>query len=60
MKKEKFIKICPRCGGKNVSYGMVGPTPMKEICKDCNIEGFFPEVAESKIEDFRKKFKKLK
>lgn len=58
MKKEKHIKICPKCGSTNVSYSMIGPTPKNDLCKDCNIEGFFPEVEESKIEDFRKKLKK--
>ena len=70
MKKKKYLKICPKCGSTNVStYTKAGvmAEELLDYCKDCyygyqGVEGgsFFPEVEESKIEEFRKELKKKK
>lgn len=61
MKKEKWMKICPKCGSTNISpYTKAGLSEgeiLIDYCKNCNygypFGGFFPEVEESKIELFR-------
>lgn len=67
MKKRSYIKICPKCGGTNIGSLAVGGTnfgvPLVDYCKDCYYSypsgrAFFPEIEESKIEDFRKKLKR--
>lgn len=66
MKKPKYVKICPKCGSTNITpytkSGVIFGENLVDYCKDCYYgygkSGFFPEVEESKIEEFRKKLKK--
>jgi hypothetical protein len=55
----KFVKICPKCGSLNISCGNLGRQPIL-ICSDCGFEiiGNFPEIEETKIEEFRKHLKR--
>ena len=57
MKKEQFIKICPKCGSidlpiKTDFFQMLMPTPEK--CRRCRYTGLFPEIEINGIEKFRK------
>ena len=58
MKKEKFVRICPKCGSADISR------PFLKIlgsltCRNCNYKNpIFPEVAINKIELFRKELKR--
>ncbi len=59
-KKEKYVKICPRCGGTNIKIPPVGldiRMTLKDYCNDCKSWGMFPEIKESEVEEFRKKLK---
>lgn len=58
--KEKFVKICPKCGSKDVqtdysnaavwAYG----APTSNKCDNCShVAKVFPEVAESELKDFK-------
>lgn len=66
MKREKYVKICPRCGSTNVvpwtKLGLSTGEQLTEYCKDCYYGypggGFFPEVEISEIKEFRKRLKK--
>ena len=64
-KEEKYVSICPVCGSldiraDNSSPGFVGyGAPLRSICCSCGYSAYvFPEVPESKIEEFRKNVKK--
>ena len=62
MAKEKYVKICPKCGSTKItSYEpkllSVG-ADLGWYCKDCNYRGLFPEIEKSEIEEFRKELKK--
>ena len=59
--KNKFIKICPKCGSidmpvKTNFTEMLMPTPEK--CSKCSYAGLFPEIDINEIESFRKELKK--
>ena len=57
----RYIKICPQCGSINVKLPNAGldiRMTIKDMCEDCDNIGNFPEVEESRIEEFKKKFKK--
>lgn len=59
--KEKYLKICPKCGSINIKIppaGMDIKMTVKDYCEDCQNIGNFPEVKESEIENFRKKLRK--
>jgi len=60
MKKNKFIKICPKCASIDLPImgfaQMIAPTPEK--CGKCGYTGLFPEMSIDEIENFRKKLKK--
>ena len=61
MNPEKYHKICPQCGSTNVKIppaGMDIRMTFQDYCEDCGARGMFPEIEESKIEEFRKKLKK--
>lgn len=71
MSKENYIKICPKCGSTN--WKMPNPTHATvgsltrvqmvnnvHLCQDCDYQGIFPEVEESKVEEFRKQLKERK
>ena len=68
MRKEKYIKVCPKCGSVDISpYTKIGLTEGEQLvdyCKECNYGypwgGFFPEVKEYMIENFRKNLRKQK
>lgn len=65
-KKEKYIKICPKCGSTNIGqvkdicHYQAGAI-LTDYCLDCNYGyphgAHMPEVEESGIEEFRKKLK---
>ncbi len=60
MKKENYVKICPQCGSTNTKIppaGMDVKMTKQDYCVDCGNWGMFPEVKESKIEEFSKRFK---
>ena len=59
-KMDKYIKICPKCGSTNVTIPSAGldiALTVPDYCRDCGFRGRFPEVEESKTEEFRKKIK---
>tara|TARA_Y100000310_G_C20689135_1_gene821038 strand:- start:291 stop:491 length:201 start_codon:yes stop_codon:yes gene_type:complete len=65
MKKEKYVKICPKCGSKDVSSDLSvasiarGSFQNDFKCNKCEYKGmFFPEIGESKLKEYRKKLKK--
>jgi hypothetical protein len=60
----KYIEVCPKCGSINI--GSQGYRILNSFCKDCgygekspgtNTKTFFPEVDETKLEQFRKDLK---
>ena len=56
--QEKYIKICPFCGSTETSIPPAGldvKMTIRDYCRDCRKFGTFPEVAISKIAEFRKK-----
>lgn len=58
MKKENYVKVCPLCGSTNITHRIVGYGTTL-VCKDCRYENtFFPEVEDSKVEEFKKNLKK--
>ena len=62
-KNEKYVKICPHCGSTETSIPPAGldvKMTIRDYCRDCRKFGTFPEVALSKVEEFRKKLKKGK
>jgi ribosomal protein L40E len=72
MKKEKYVKICPKCGSINItpfsgiyagitsgSAGSAGEL-LIDKCRKCNYKGLIPEIKKSGIEKFRKNIKKKK
>lgn len=62
MKKEKSLKICPKCGSVNISFDTFSEAgPVFDVCKDCGYGGktsqkfvAIPEIKEFEIEKFRK------
>ncbi len=57
MEKEKFVRICPKCGSIDITrlvFRILGPL----ICKNCDYKNpIFPEIEINKIELFRKELK---
>jgi len=56
------VKICPRCGSTNITLlgGFAWQQSMgitTEKCRDCNYDGFMPEVEKSELNKFKKKLK---
>ncbi len=52
-----FVKICPRCGGTNITIPPAGldiKMTVPDYCRDCHNFGLFPEVEESEIDYFQK------
>ena len=61
MTKGKFIKICPQCGGINITIppaGMDIRMTIPDYCSDCKNMGIFPEIEISKIKEFKKGLQK--
>ncbi len=54
---KEYIRICPNCGSKNISYYTDYYTRQYR-CKDCNY--FANEFPETKILDYKKESKKIK
>ncbi len=58
-KKEKYLKICPKCKSIDIvpdksTLQQMGVLPQNYICKKCGHSGFvFPEVAISELKDFK-------
>jgi hypothetical protein len=58
MKNKRFIKICPNCGGVNITIPKAGLDlimTMKDYCKECLCKGNFPEVDVEDVKKIRKK-----
>ena len=58
MKKENFVRICPKCGSINliVDYpNITTPMMIGSKCQDCGYSGVCPEVEISNIKEFKKK-----
>lgn len=72
-RKEKFVKICPRCGSTNVQLDATDGGSF-DICLDCNFGNFrkepilrfgnqtgfiqrFPEIKQKDIKKFKKSIK---
>jgi len=54
---EKYTKVCPRCGSKDVRFEATS-AGIFDICKKCEFRmNNFPEVKESELENFRKEIK---
>lgn len=50
---KKFVKICPNCGGGNVSSNPVQYlNPNASKCNDCGYQGLFTEVEEKNLNKF--------
>jgi len=61
MTKEKFIKICPKCGSIDITIppaGMDFGMAISDYCSDCKNRGIFPEIEISKIKNFKKNLQK--
>jgi len=59
--KKRYVKICPNCGSTNIKMPPAGldvKMTIRDYCQDCKKFGLFPEVEESKAEDFKKKLPK--
>jgi len=64
--QKRYLKICSRCGNTNITpytkLGLSYGEHLTDYCKDCYYGfpsgGFFPEIADSNLEDFRKRLKK--
>ena len=67
-KKQNYKKICPKCGSTDIipwtKYGLTEGELLIDYCKNCYYGhpngGFFPEVEESQIEEFRDELKEKK
>lgn len=58
--KKKYIKVCPHCGGIDITIppaGMDIKMTMPDYCPECRNRGVFPEVEADRLEDFRKQVK---
>ena len=60
--KEKYVKVCPRCGSTDVHTDFSNPvvwaygTPVKYQCKSCGlVSSIFPELAGKEKIQFQKK-----
>ena len=64
MVNENYIKICPRCGSIKVNpYTHVGTSEgefLLDHCPDCGWNKIFPEILESKVEEFREEIERMK
>jgi len=57
----EYIKVCPNCGSTNITIPKAGldiKMTLKDMCRDCNARGNFPEVELEQLEAFRKRLKK--
>ncbi|MBW2975406.1 hypothetical protein KY366_06825 [Candidatus Woesearchaeota archaeon] len=55
------VRICPRCGNTKIKIppaGMDIKMTFRNYCEKCGLVGNFPQINESKKEDFRKQLKK--
>tara|TARA_Y100000310_G_C20689135_1_gene821044 strand:- start:3135 stop:3524 length:390 start_codon:yes stop_codon:yes gene_type:complete len=62
MKKEKYVKICSKCGSRNIeAISFYKGGRLRFFCKDCmygySKPGIIPEVKSSEISKFRKEIK---
>lgn len=67
--KDKFVKVCPRCGSTNIISEYSGHQP-RDACGDCGLhrymgtllpeKTFAPilEIKDSELENFREQLKK--
>ncbi|MFH1133749.1 MAG: hypothetical protein V1735_04610 [Nanoarchaeota archaeon] len=59
--KKDFVKICPHCGGIDITIPPTGSDQLMtrpDYCRNCNNRGTFPEVEWENMADFRKRVKK--
>ncbi len=57
MKKETFVKICPKCGSTNIKTppgGLNFYMSQPNYCQDCGNNGIIPEIEISKVKEFKK------
>lgn len=50
------MKLCPRCGSGNVEMsktGVLGITPMNDLCGKCGYKGIFPDVDD--VKEFKRR-----
>ncbi len=66
MAKKRYVTLCPICGSSNVSNNFsteavaTGFSSFIYRCNDCGfVAQAFPEVEESRVEEARKKIKKM-
>lgn len=64
-KKERYIRICPKCGSINIQTDYSNPavwaygTSTKYKCNSCGVIGpVFPEILESEITEYKKGLEK--
>ncbi|MEA3378167.1 MAG: hypothetical protein U9Q69_00860 [Nanoarchaeota archaeon] len=60
MKKERFVKICPKCGSTNITIPPGGTDihlAPPDYCQECENRGIFPEVKKTQVEKFKKLLK---
>ncbi|MFH1234795.1 MAG: hypothetical protein V1493_04250 [Candidatus Diapherotrites archaeon] len=61
--KEKFEKVCPKCGSRNVTawQGIEYEMPVHAKCLDCDFEGLaFPEFPSEKIKKIQEEIRNKK
>lgn len=66
--KEKYIKICPKCGSTDLDFDNKGNDAngtsrgvLNYYCKNCKYNNtFFPEIKESEIKEYKKSLNKKK
>jgi hypothetical protein len=66
-KKERYVRICPKCGSIDVHTDFSNPvvwasgTTIKYQCNSCKNMGiFFPEISIKKIKEYQQKIQKKK
>lgn len=61
--KEKYIKICPKCGSTRIGFRGITKSILINFCEDCKYglptgNAIFPEIKESEVKKFKKQLKK--
>lgn len=57
--KENYIKVCPNCGSKDISFRAGGYELSDDFCKNCNYSRkSFPEIKKSDYINFKVHLKK--
>jgi len=57
--EETFVKICPHCGSTEIHSNAEGfhVIANQSRCNGCGHRGIFPEIEQTKIEEFREHLK---